>query len=83
MPSNRVDNALQSFLHPITRKHYRRLTLYFIIILFVLFSGSTSYGAWINVKSDLELNFERFSAAKYQGKYEKPRPNSPIRGGWY
>lgn len=48
-----------------------------------LFSGSISFGAWINVESDLELKFEQFSAAKYQGKYEKPRPTSPIRGGWY
>jgi hypothetical protein len=54
---------------------------YFFYYLF--FSGTTSFGAWINLKSDLELNFEQFSAAKYQGKYEKPRPTAPIQGGWY
>lgn len=46
-------------------------------------SGSVSYGAWINVESDLELKFEKFQAAKYQGKYEKPVPRPPISGGWY
>jgi hypothetical protein len=57
------------------------INYYFFYYLF--FSGTTSFGAWINLKSDLELNFEQFSAAKYQGKYEKPRPTAPIQGGWY
>lgn len=58
-------------------------TIYNFLLLSCLCSGSTSFGAWINVNCEMELNFERFSAAKYQGKYEKPRPTSPIRGGWY
>ena len=30
-----------------------------------------------------KLEFVKFEAAEYQGKYEKPRPSAPIRGGWY
>lgn len=74
---NRVANVLQFSLLPTTRKQFSRVSV------LILFSGTTSFGAWINVKSDMELKFEQFQAAKYQGKYEKPRPAAPIRGGWY
>ena len=48
------------------------------------YTGTTSYGAWINVRGGGEkLEFVKFEAAEYQGKYEKPRPSAPIRGGWY
>lgn len=49
------------------------------------YTGSTSYGAWINVRGgdEEDLEFVKFGAASYQGKYEKPRPTAPIHGGWY
>jgi hypothetical protein len=46
-------------------------------------SGSTSFGAWINMDAALNFEYEKFEAAKHQGKIEKPRPSMPIRGGWY
>lgn len=51
--------------------------------LISLFSGSTSFGAWINIDAALQFDYQKFVAAKYQGKIEKPRPSMPIRGGWY
>lgn len=46
-------------------------------------SGSTSFGAWIDIDHTGEMKFTRFTAATYQGKYEKPRQAPPINGGWY
>ena len=50
------------------------------------YTGSPSYGAWINVRGVDEcegLEFVKFGAAAYQGKYEKARPTAPIQSGWY
>lgn len=47
------------------------------------YTGSVSYGAWINLNDRLEFEYTRFSASQHQGKKAKPRPSMPIHGGWY
>ena len=99
MQLNKRASALQSFLPPITRKntidinkhthiHTYIINTNIIIVFFytytyTFYSGTPSFGAWININHDFQLEIEKFTAAKYQGKHEKPRPSAPIRGGWY